>query len=66
MVRLKDASAISTLLSGDVFQFLDGAIKRSALGTAKWIDLSFQFLDGAIKSYINFFLLFARINVSIP
>ena len=51
MVRLKEYEY--RLGDGDVmlFQFLDGAIKRSPVTILQAYIYKFQFLDGAIKSY---------------
>ncbi len=50
MVRLKVASIYEVFTYLDIFQFLDGAIKRHILLIRNRHEFIFQFLDGAIKS----------------
>ena len=53
MVRLRESFVNCTSLFPFVFQFQDGAIKRTNNLPAYWVKTWFQFQDGAIKS--NFF-----------
>ena len=49
MVRLKESKLLFKCIVNKLFQFLDGAIKRSGDAENVYEDEEFQFLDGAIK-----------------
>ena len=53
MVRLKDTSSIQQR-KRYIFQFLNGAIKRTCAISIGLLGIKFQFLNGAIKSSFTF------------